>query len=199
MEPGKFYHIYTHANGSENLFRSQDNYRYFLSRYDHFTGSVADTYAYCLMPNHIHFLVRIKNEMQLESTFGKFETFQKLEARISKQFANLFSGYTQAFNKMYGRQGSLFIPNFKRKEITNETYLTSVILYIHSNPLKDGFAKAYAGWPWSSYNTILNDKPTSLKREEIFGWFGNRNEFLKFHLHPDEKQLSKSSKLLESS
>jgi len=36
MEPEKFYHIYNHANGSENLFRSDENYSYFLKRYEHF-------------------------------------------------------------------------------------------------------------------------------------------------------------------
>ena len=65
MEAGKQYHIYTHANGFENLFRSDENYRYFLERYEHFAPSVADTYAYCLMPNHIHFLVCIKTEKEL--------------------------------------------------------------------------------------------------------------------------------------
>jgi REP element-mobilizing transposase RayT len=202
MEPGKFYHIYNHANGSENLFRSDENYRYFLSRYAHFINTVADTYVYCLMPNHIHFLARIKSEAELESTFRKFETFQKLEARISKQFANLFSSYTQAFNKMYKRRGSLFIPNFKRPEITDNTYLTSVIVYIHFNPVNHRFTNNLASWPWSSYRTILSDKTTSIKRDEVLKWFGNRDEFLKFHQNADEaqrnEQLSKSLKLLES-
>ena len=195
MEPGKFYHLYNHANGSENLFRSQENYRYFLSRYKHFIDPIADTYSYCLMPNHIHFLVQLKNEVALEATFGKFETFQKLEAKLSKQFANLFSSYTQAYNKMYSRRGSLFIPNFKRSEITDDTYLTTVIVYIHRNPVHHGFTIDWTKWRWSSYQTILSEKPTSLKREEVLKWFGNKDEF--FKLHRDEK-LSKSLELLES-
>lgn len=198
MEPGKFYHIYNHANGFENLFRCSENYRYFLSRYTHFVGTVADTYGYCLMPNHIHFLVLVKSATEIEATFGKFETFQKLEARVSKQFANLFSSYTQALNKMYNRRGSLFIPNFKRSEITDDTYLTSVIVYIHFNPVKHGFTNESASWPWSSYQAILSDKTTAIQREAVLKWFGNREEFLKFHQNPDDK-LSKSLKLLESS
>jgi putative transposase len=197
MEPGKFYHIYNHANGSENLFRSNENYRYFLSRYTHFIGLVGNTYAYCLMPNHIHFLVQLKNEHELESTFGKFETFQKLEARISKQFANLFSSYTQAFNKMYGRRGSLFIPNFKRKEITEDSYLTSIIAYIHLNPVNHGFAKQCETWRWSSYNTIMSEKETLLSRKEVIQWFGNRDEFEKFH-RQTYYQLLESLKLSKS-
>lgn len=185
MEPGNTYHLYNHANGFENLFRSDENYRYFLSRYKHFIFSIADTLAYCLMPNHIHFLIRVKTEVEIESTFGKFETFQKLEARVSKQFANLFSSYTQAYNKMYKRRGSLFIPNFKRKKIETDQYLTNVIHYIHANPVHHGFAKNVSDWPWSSYREILSGNTSSwLKREEIINWFGNQQEFFQFHQQP---------------
>jgi putative transposase len=189
MEPGKFYHIYNHANGSENLFRCSENYRYFLSRYNHFINPIADTYVYCLMPNHIHFLARIKNQAELELTFGKFPTFEKLTARLSKQFANLFSSYTQALNRMYSRRGSLFIPNFKRKKITDDTHLTTVIRYIHRNPVHHGFVKECAAWPWSSYHTILNEKPTTLKREEVLQWFGSKDAFVK--AHQEEAQNTK--------
>lgn len=203
MQPGNTYHLYTHANGFENLFQSEENYRFFLMRYEHFIPSVADTLCYCLMPNHIHFLIRVKTETEIESTFstfsstfGKFETFQKFEtfekfekfkkfeARVSKQFANLFSSYTQAYNKVYSRKGSLFIPNFKREEITSDNYFTNIILYIHANPVHHGFVKGIGDWPWSSYQLILNDAPTFIRREEVLAWFGNRNEYEKIHRQP---------------
>jgi putative transposase len=191
MEPGNLYHLYTHANGFENLFKSDENYSYFLQRYEHFIDPVADTLVYCLMPNHIHFLIQIKSEAEIESTFGKFvdsniQNFKNLggleplekrisqqfedsnlqgfknlgglepiEKRISQQFSNLFNGYTKAFNKMYNRKGSLFIPNFKRKEISDDSYITNAICYIHCNPIYHGFVKNLADWPWSSYQLIL--------------------------------------------
>ena len=184
MEPSKLYHLYTHANGFENLFQSEENYRYFLRRYEHFIPSVADTLAFCLMPNHIHFLIRVKTEAEIESAFGKFKTFQKLEARVSKQFANLFSSYTQAFNKMYSRKGSLFIPNFKREEITSDNYFTNIILYIHANPVHHGFVKSIIDWPWSSYQLIRDGSPSFIKADEVIAWFGNRTEYEKIHLQP---------------
>ena len=189
MESGKSYHLYTHANGFENLFNTDENYRYFLQRYEYFIPSVADTFAYCLMPNHIHFLIRIKTEEQIISTFGKFQTFQKLEARVSKQFANLFSSYTQAFNKMYVRNGSLFIPNFKRKEITDDSYFTQLIHYIHANPVHHGFVKNLADWRWSSYPLLLSENPSLLMREEVINWFGNKTEFEQFHQQAIELRI----------
>ena len=140
------------------------------------------------MPNHIHFLARIKTEEEIEQAFGKFETFQKLERRVSKQFANLFSSYTQAYNKMYSRRGSLFIPNFKRKEIISDSYLTNVIHYLHANPVHHGFINNLADWPWSSYNFILSETPSLVKREEVVEWFGNLDEFIAYHQRPVEER-----------
>ena len=184
MTPETYYHLYTHANGSENLFREEKNYGYFLQKYAHHINPIADTYAYCLMPNHVHFLIQIKTEEQLEETFGKFETFQKLEAKISKQFSNLFSSYTQSYNKVYQRRGSLFIPNFKRKEITTESYFRNLIHYIHANPVHHGFANDIANWTWSSYQAFLFEKPTKLRRQQVIEWFGNRDDLLEFHRQP---------------
>src|SRR5690606_5735657 len=105
-----YYHIYNHANGNENLFRERENYRFFLQQYQKHITPVADTLAYCLMPNHFHLLVRIKEAETLLSTFPKLlkttsnlPGFQNLEGLlspfISKQFSNLFNSYTKAFNK----------------------------------------------------------------------------------------------------
>ena len=189
MEPHKAYHIYTHANGSESLFKCAENFRFFLKRYHDFISPAADTYAYCLMPNHVHFLVKYKTDEMLISIFGKLETFQKLEARISKQWANLFSSYTQAFNKMYSRSGSLFAPNFKRKEISNREYFKNVMLYIHQNPIHHGFANNLTDWPWTSFQAMLVDMPTQLKRKEVLELFGNSSDYVRFHNQPIPKEV----------
>jgi len=181
MLPSTFYHIYNHANGSENLFREKENYRFFLEKWGKYIEPIANTYAYCLMPNHIHFLIQIKSIEGVELAFGKFETFQKFEKKVSKQFANLFSSYTQAYNKMYCRKGSLFIPNFKKKEITSDIYLTNVIFYIHHNPVHHGFTENIADWPHSSYHAIVSDKLTRVKRKEVQDWFGSKEELREFH------------------
>lgn len=59
---GNYCHIYNRGIDSCNLFTEPDNYEYFLSLYDKYISPVADTYAWVLMPNHFHFLVRLKEE-----------------------------------------------------------------------------------------------------------------------------------------
>lgn len=53
LESGYYYHIYNHANGNKNLFLEEDNYIFFLNKYYKFIDPIADTFAYCLMPNHL--------------------------------------------------------------------------------------------------------------------------------------------------
>ena len=182
MQPETYYHIYNHANGSENLFREEENYRYFLQQWAKYIEPIAGTYCYCLMPNHIHFLIRLYDEPAVtrnlgyteDFPFGKFKTFQKV---VSKQFSNLFSSYTQAFNKRYSRRGSLFIPNFKRKEITTDSYLTTIVQYIHRNPVHHGFCEDLMNWPHSSVHVYSSGTPIKIQRPELLNWFGGIQGF----------------------
>jgi putative transposase len=203
--PETVYHVYTHANGFENLFNSEENYRFFLKKYAHHIIPIAETYAYCLMPNHIHFMIRIRSEKEIiefirlkklsklkedgvanESVVGNetlqgFQTLGAFSNIISSQFSHLFNGYTQAFNKMHNRKGSLFIPNFKRKKVDNERYMTQLICYIHNNPIHHGFVRELMEWPYSSFHAYLSEKHTNLNKKYMSDWFGNDEEFIKFH------------------
>lgn len=193
MQPEKLYHIYNHANGAENLFREVENYRYFLRQWEKHIQPVAYSLAYCLMPNHFHFLIKIREQSELETTFGKFQTFQKLEYHLSKQFSNFFSSYTQAYNKKYGRKGSLFSPNFKKKEITSDEYISRVIAYIHLNPLHHRFTENLGQWPFCSYSAYTENKPTLLHLDYALEWFGGREALIEFH----HNYLTRTSELEE--
>ncbi|MBL6447076.1 hypothetical protein JMN32_12205 [Fulvivirga sp. 29W222] len=179
------YHIYTHANGSENLFREDENYYYFLRKYSEYIHPVAETFAYCLMPNHVHLMIRVRGEEELVAFFRSkkpnLQGFQNLGGLIRQQFSNLFNGYTKAYNKRYSRKGSLFTPNFKRKPVESDSYFTALIAYIHNNPVHHGFVKNAEEWRHSSYHGYLLDKRTKIAREEGLQWFGGKEEFVTVH------------------
>jgi hypothetical protein len=92
-------------------------------------------------------------------------------------FSHLFNAYAQAYNKMYARHGSLFERPFKRKLIDNEAYLKQVVLYIHNNPVHHGFCNHPLEYAWSSFFEESNNIKFAKLRNEVFEWFGNKEEF----------------------
>lgn len=182
--PGEYYHIYNHANGDDNLFREWENFRFFTEKLHLYVPPVADICAWCLMPNHFHLLAKIKSEKELESTFPKFKTLEMLNDQskfIAKRFSNLFSCYTQAFNKKYDRRGSLFLKNFKRKMICNRTQFIKTFVYIHNNPVKHGFTKKLSAWEWSSYQGYLNISEDNTSFQKVLDYLGGIDTFISLH------------------
>ncbi|VAW34164.1 hypothetical protein MNBD_CHLOROFLEXI01-2181, partial [hydrothermal vent metagenome] len=65
----QIYHIYNRGNNRENLFLGKENYLYFLKLFSQHIAPVVIVYAYCLLPNHFHFLLRLKSKAEiLDST-----------------------------------------------------------------------------------------------------------------------------------
>lgn len=65
IEYGKYYHIYNRGNNYENIFINSEDYLHFLSIYEIYINPIAETFAWCLMKNHFHILVRIKDESNI--------------------------------------------------------------------------------------------------------------------------------------
>jgi putative transposase len=175
LEAGFFYHIYNHAVADGNLFIEDANYQYFLKLWEKYSSPIAETYAYCLMPNHFHFLVRIK------------EADQKLEPnRYSQIFGNCFNAYSKAINKRYSRKGSLFYESFNRKRVKDDRYLKNLIVYIHQNPMNSKFADKIMDWKYSSYDTILRNKASFIYSKNVIKLFEDEANFVYCH----KKQVS---------
>jgi putative transposase len=184
LQPGCYYHIYNRGNNREDLFREERNYRYFLRLYTYHIHPIADTFAYCLLRNHFHLLVRIKEASP--------KTSQLLESReASQHFSNLFNAYTKGINKAYERTGSLFEERFGRIQVLTDAYFSHLIFYIHFNPQKHRFVDDFHEWPWSSYGALCSSAVTKLNRAEALNWFGGVKEFKEFHCgRVDEKAVA---------
>jgi REP element-mobilizing transposase RayT len=178
MESGSYYHIYNRGNNREAIFREDENHKFFLYKYKKYLSPFVDTFAYCLMPNHFHFLIRIKasdhNNLQPAHP-GKLSP-------LELAFRNLFIGYSKSFNDKYGRTGSLFQRKFKRIQADEMAYRMRLVVYIHANPIRAGLCQRYEQWKYSSYRAILGDGFTSIERDEVLDWFGNRENFRAFHM-----------------
>ncbi|MBS1249581.1 MAG: hypothetical protein MAG431_01161 [Chloroflexi bacterium] len=151
MEEGIFYHVYNRGNNCEKIFREKENYLFFLQRYKKYLLPHIDTYAYCLMPTHFHFLSCVKETTRNASKAsppGK-PGYRKLTP-LEKAYRDFFISYAKSFNKRFDRTGSLFQYKFKRKPVRDKKHLLRLVLYIHANPLQVGLCKSYEAWLFSS-------------------------------------------------
>ena len=181
LEHGFYYHIYNRGINSCNIFNDAHNYKYFLKLYDKHISPIADSYAWVLMPNHFHFLVRIKEEEEVLHDLSGFENLTDHVKPPHQYFSNLFNAYSKAYNKQNKRHGSLFERPFKRKLINSENYLKRVLLYIHNNPVHHRFVEHPIEYPWSSYLDLTLPKPNNLKRNIVTEWFEDMQNFKALH------------------
>jgi putative transposase len=187
LEPGKFYHIYNRGIDRCNLYYSKSNYQHFLRLYEKYIDPVAETYAWVLLGNHFHLLVRIKEEEEINLNAlpvpvdADPATYQKALKKYHLYFSDLFNAYSKAINKQRGRVGSLFQRPFRRIIVDDPGYFRNLIVYIHRNPEHHRFTSDYKDYPWSSYGTILSVSPTTVQRSKVLGWFNGMGEFVSEH------------------
>jgi len=185
LELGAYYHIYNRGNNGETLFYSPDNYYHFLRIYEKYVEPIADTYAWCLMGNHFHLLVRIKEEGEIDVNSLPNPVRVSNPDRVIKQphryFSDLFNAYSQAINKQQKRTGSLFEKPFHRIPINSDKYFRNLVMYIHQNPLHHGFTDDFKDYPWSSYGSVISEKTTKVKRKEVLDWFDGRSNLIYSH------------------
>ncbi len=180
LEPDKFYHIYNRGNGNEDVFTNADNYRFFLEKFKQYVAPIVNTYCYCLMPNHFHFLVQVKSDKEVLEVF-KFENSEACSKAIANQFGKFFNAYAKAYNSQQNRKGSVFMKNFKRKLVKDKEYLRKLVHYIHNNPIEAELCSVPEEYPYSSYEQIITNKSTFIKSQEIISWFNDIENFICFH------------------
>jgi len=156
--PGSFYHIYNRGAHKNIIFKEPSNYFFVIDKIKQYSNQFhLSVIAYCLMPNHYHFLIRQD---------GKYQ------AGLLPQ--RVFNSYTKAFNKSYSHSGTLFQGNYKIKLIQEESYLTHLCRYIHGNPVKDGLVSNPADWIYSNYQEFVGLRNGSLFDPEfVIDYFEN--------------------------
>ena len=194
LTTGDFFHIYNCGINGTPLFNEPDNYIYFMGLYQKHITPIADTYAWCLMGNHFHFLVSVKevvddvinDDVSTPTGFKNLSGFDATDINNPDKpqhqyFSNLFNAYSKAFNKRFNRHGSLFERPFKRKLVNDDSYLKNLVLYIHNNPVHHGFVRHPLEYPWSSYHEIMSKDETFVKRDEVLDWFCDVENYKQVH------------------
>lgn len=185
----RYYHIFNRGNNFNTVFFKPENYLYFLKKYYMYLSNYVDTYAYCLLNNHFHFLIKTKEKIEYKNR--KIADQTEIGRIIGQQFRYFFITYSLYINNRENRSGSLFLKNFKRVMIDDEHYLKYIIFYIHYNPVKHNLVNNMGSYRYSSYNNFLYSMNTCIKTDDVLnGIFNNINEFTNFHSHyKSEKKI----------
>ncbi len=194
---GSIFHIYNRGNNKEKIFFDEQDYKAFLFRLGLCLGftekelniekllampysriRITDVkkdnfklHAFCLMPNHFHFLIE-----QIE------------DIQISNLMLKLCTSYARYINKKYKRVGHIFQDQFKAITIENNSQLMWTSAYIHMNSVKDRIVKNPSEYRWSSYNDFASNRDLPIvSKDLLIETFGNTESFIKETLNFDVK------------
>jgi REP element-mobilizing transposase RayT len=186
LELDTIYHIWNRGVNHSTIFRQDENYRYFLKLYVHHIEPVAETFAYCLLPNHFHLLVHTRTDLDQREYRQKVQGDPTGYLPPSQAFSNLFNAYVRAYNRRFNRSGGLFEDRFGRKPVQTDAYLAQLVIYVHQNPVKHGLVDDLRDWRYSSYDALANGRPSRLNRNEVISWFGSESNFVASHSQTSE-------------
>ena len=160
------YHVMLRGTDRQNLFEEAEDYGKMLrllKEYRQVCGY--SLYAYCLMDNHMHLLIKTGEEP------------------LAKIFRRVGASYVYWFNLKYDRSGHLFQDRYKSEPVTEDENLMTVLRFIHLNPVKAGKCQRPEEYPYSSYayyfTNALIDRGPVLDRMD-------KEAFRQFHLEPNQ-------------
>lgn len=183
------YHIYNQGNNRQKIFFNKENYLFFLRKVKIQLLPFCDILAWCLMPNHFHFMVMVKEVESLDESqgFTQSETLTG-DSHLNHAIGVLLRSYTRAINKQNGTTGSLFrqktkaecltCPDIKELSFCKSTgtklnidlkqyYLQTCFNYIHQNPIKAGLVKTATDWEYSSAQDYFGKRNGKLVNKEL--------------------------------
>ncbi|MFH1354232.1 MAG: transposase [bacterium] len=185
--PGEIFHICTRGVESRVIFRHNSDRQRFRSLMLHYLSAeqvisfsialkfkqdfvrtaegegLVDILSYCLMPNHIHLLLK-----------------ENIEGGISKYMQRLLNSYAKHFNMSQGRSGSLFSNPFKAVLVDSEEQLLHVSRYIHLNPYVAHIVKNIFNYPWSSLNEYMSKVRKPICHKSLINSLLNKDDYEKF-------------------
>jgi len=162
---GNYYHFYNRGRSRLSIFHCDSDYLKVLYKIKEYLQKFELTLiAYCLMPNHYHFLIRQDGEMR---------------AGLLPQ--HVFNSYSKSYNIRYNHSGTLFEGNYRVRLVDKSDYLIHLCRYIHANPVKDGMAAELSLWPYSNYQEWIGVRDgTLVDREFVSNHFPSPDEYIAF-------------------
>lgn len=132
------YHIMLRGVNGQQIFEEKEDCDKFIEILKEYKAvSEYKVFAYCLMGNHIHLLM------------------QEIAEPIELYMKRITTKFVYWYNIKYKRTGHLFQDRFKSEPVEDDTYLLTVLRYIHRNPIKAGLVDDLEAYGYSSYNEYV--------------------------------------------
>ncbi len=162
---GHYYHLYNRGCNQEPIFTDTKNYTFLLYRIKAYREIYpVSIIAYCLMPNHYHFLVR-----------------PEADDVISPFMQRLFNSYTQAYNKQQQRSGTIFQGRYQSVLVEDDAHLRHLCRYIHLNPVEARLVQDAGKWPFSNYREFVGLREGTLVDSAFVSeFFGSSQDYVHF-------------------
>ncbi|MCH5210577.1 MAG: transposase [Oscillospiraceae bacterium] len=176
------YHIMLRGINQQLIFEEKEDYLRFIETLEKYKAiSEYKIFAYCLMPNHIHLLIKTEKE--------------DLDLIIKR----IAGSYVYWYNWTYHRIGHLFQDRYKSEPIEDDSYFLTVLRYIHQNPLKAGIVKEIEEYEFSSYNDYIGNRSelididftySVIKKDKFIDFNKENNNDICLDIHKQEFRLS---------
>ena len=164
------YHIVVRGINRQELFYENEDRGLFMQKLMKYKEECKfELYGYCLMDNHIHLVIK------------------EYEIPISTIMSKLNTAYVHWYNLKYERCGHLFQNRYMSEAVEDDSYLVTVIRYIHQNPIKSGMVTEMSNFEWSSYNRYIDKMNNIVDSKMITEMLGGINGF-KIHMNEISEQ-----------
>jgi len=195
--PEAFYHIVCKSIDALFLFHDNKDYQVFTERFKKFTGDFIDIWSFCLIPNHTHYIVKVKSieaiiqfiestaTENLTAAMNSFYTDSKNELlfnkMIERQMNSFLVSYANYINNKYNRNGGTFQKPFKRIQIKEEGHLQQAIIYTNANAQKHRLADDFKNYPFTSYLAVLENDHYYVDAQSVLNFFHGAEKFKLIH------------------
>ena len=172
------YHVFFRGINKQNLFEEEQDYKIMLQTIEKLKKEMQfEVYAYCLMSNHVHILLK-------EREIGDISLIMK----------RLLTKYARWYNIKYKRSGTLIENRYKSKPVEVDQYFLALIRYIHQNPVKAKIVSNAEEYPWSSFNQYINGKESIADIEFVLSMISQK-DFAAFHEETDREIFTVNDKM----
>jgi putative transposase len=192
----KHYHILFRSIDGIPLFKTEKEHLFFLEKWKRFTDPVFETWAYSLLDNHTHFIIKVKQQEEVIQMLSDLKEDAKtkvirefLEKKedsqigpiIERQVNSFMVSYANTYNNIIERKGGLFQQPFRRSLIATETHLQQAIVYVHANAQKHRLVKDFKTHRFNSYHAILERNESIVNSTAVLNFFDGIDKFISIH------------------